>query len=473
MPRPRKSAHLILRRARKDKQGRITHKAAYVIKDGPDQHGTGCGADDLAGAEKALHDYLVRKHAKEVKSAPPKKTPAHEMPVADVIAAYTLEISPRFIDKPKQMKGFTKRMEGLLAFWGDKLVSDINKKSCEAFAEQHAASTTRRMLEDLRAAVELSIADEAMEDTRVNFKLPPAPLARYRFYTRSQVAALVWEAYRKRQTYSFTGKRARAEKRGATKETAARPTRHIARFMLTAAYTGTRTERIEQASFVKEGGRPWIDLENGIFYRAWDGELVPDNKRADPIRIPARLLAHMRRWHRNGARYLIEWNGKPVGTASAFFRLLKRVIPNDTERGGLNKHAFKHTAATWLMQAGGDTSKIAGYLSIDERTLKKHYGHHHPDFQGEIDDAFTSGSAGRIRSRRDKDKVAASADNALTAERRRALVDVIDATNGPLELVSIIEKTPRAELPMLRERIMRAARSGNWSGLVPEVMATE
>lgn len=395
------------------------------------------------------------------------------MPVADVIAAYTLDVSPRFAEKPKQFRDFTKRMKALLDFWGDKFVSDINKKSCETFAKQQAGSTTRRLLEDLRAAVEIAISDGAMEDTRVNFKLPPPPLARFRFYTRQQVAALIWEAYRKRQTYSFTGKRARAEKRGATKITAARPTRHIARFMLVAVYTGTRTERIEQASFVKEEGRPWIDLENGIFYRAWDGELVPDNKRADPIRIPRRLLAHMRRWHANGSRYLIEWNGKPAGTASAFFRLLKRVIPGDTERAGLNKHAFKHTAATWLMQAGEDTAKIAGYLSIDEKTLRKHYGHHHPEFQGEIDDAFTTGSAGRIHSRRDKDKATATADNALTAERRRALVDVIDATNGPLELVPIIEKTPGVELPMLRERIMRSARSGDWSALVPEMAAAE
>ena len=473
MPRPKKSAHLILRRARKDKAGRITHKAVYLIKDGDDQHSTGYGADDLAGAEKALHDYLVRKHAQEVRSGPPQKTPAHEMPVADVIAAYTLDVSPRFSAKPKQMKDFTRRMEALLDFWGDKFVSDINKRSCEAFTEKHAASTARRYLEDLRAAVELAIADEAMEDTRVNFKLPPPPLARYRFYTREQVAALVWEAYRRKGSYTFAGKLTLVEKRGTTRATAARPTRHVARFILTAVYTGTRTERIERASFVREEGRPWIDLENGVFYRACDGELVPDNKRADPIRIPLRLLAHMRRWHRNGSRYLIEWNRKPVGTASAFFRLLKRVIANDAERDGLNKHAFKHTAATWLMQAGGDTAKIAGYLSIDERTLKKHYGHHHPDFQGDIDDAFTSGSAGRIRSRRDKGMATTAADNALTAERRRALIDLIDVTNGPLELVPMIEKAEAAELPMLRERIRRAARSSDWSGLVPESVAAE
>src|SRR5690606_673861 len=197
--------------------------------------------------------------------------------------------------------------------------------------------------------------DELMADTRVNFKLPPPPRARYRFYTREQAAKIVWSAYRKRGSYSFTGKRAKDETRGQTKTTNARPTRHIARFFLTAIYTGTRTERIEQASFIKEDGRPWIDLERGIFYRAWDGEMVPDNKRADPIRIPMRLLAHMRRWHKNGAKYLVEWNGRPVGTASAFFRLLKEVITDEQERKGLNRHSTRHTAATWLMQGGGNT----------------------------------------------------------------------------------------------------------------------
>lgn len=232
------------------------------------------------------------------------------MPVADVLNHYIADISPRFETKPKQKRDFVKRMEALLAFWGDKFVSDINKRSCVEFSEKHAQSTTRRYLEDLRAAVELSIGDELMADTRVNFKLPPPQKARFRFYTREQAAHIVRAAYRKRGTYSFTGKRAKEETRGQSKATNSRPTQHIVRYFLTACYTGTRTDRIEQASFVKEEGRPWIDLEGGIFYRSWEGETVPNNKRADPIRIPQRLLAHMKRWHRNGARYLVEWNGK-------------------------------------------------------------------------------------------------------------------------------------------------------------------
>jgi hypothetical protein len=37
-------------------------------------------------------------------------------------------------------------------------------------------------------------------------------------------------------------------------------------------------------------------------------------KRQPPIRIPTRLLAHMRRWRKNGQAYLIEFNGAPIGS---------------------------------------------------------------------------------------------------------------------------------------------------------------
>src|SRR5690606_12610105 len=125
----------------------------------------------------------------------------------------------------------------------------------------------------------------------------------------------------------------------------------------------------------------------------------------------------------------------------------------------------------WLMQGGGNTSDIAGYLSIDERTLKKHYGHHHPDHQVAIDESFTSGRAGRIQSRNQK-KVqvpstpAATSAADVSAERRRAILDLIDIADGPLELIPVIESAADDELPMLRERVKRAARTGKWGQLL-------
>lgn len=124
------------------------------------------------------------------------------------------------------------------------------------------------------------------------------------------------------------------------------------------------------------------------------------------------------------------------------------------------------------MQGGGNTSDIAGYLSIDEKTLKKHYGHHHPDHQIAIDESFTSGRAGRIQSRNPK-KIQVPApvidtpvNGDVASERRKAILDLIDIADGPVELIPIVEAAPDADLAMLRERVKRAARSGKWEALL-------
>ena len=43
-------------------------------------------------------------------------------------------------------------------------------------------------------------------------------------------------------------------------------------------------------------------------------------------------------------------------------------------------HVLRHTAATWLMQAGTDLWEAAGFLGMSVETLTRKYGHHHPDF---------------------------------------------------------------------------------------------
>ena len=50
---------------------------------------------------------------------------------------------------------------------------------------------------------------------------------------------------------------------------------------------------------------------------------------------------------------------------------------------------MRHTAATWLMEAGLDPWLAAGFLGMSVATLLKHYGHHRPDYQEEAAGAFT------------------------------------------------------------------------------------
>jgi integrase len=52
------------------------------------------------------------------------------------------------------------------------------------------------------------------------------------------------------------------------------------------------------------------------------------------------------------------------------------------------RHSLKHTAATWLMQAGVDLSEAAGWLGMTVEQLEANYGHHRLEFQEEAAEAF-------------------------------------------------------------------------------------
>ncbi|TGQ83750.1 integrase [Mesorhizobium sp. M8A.F.Ca.ET.207.01.1.1] len=487
MPRPKNDLPTLkLRRYKADKKGYV-RPAERFIYDGGKQHYLGIGEDDLAAAQAALREYVAKKHAEEVAkpSSRPKRLPPSETAIADAIAHYSIKVALRFEPsennpgKPQQKRDFLMRMEALLDYWGEKVVDDIDANTCGEFSRNHSASTARRCLEDLRAAVKRYVKDRKMAaGGDYVFELPTANAARYGFFTRGQLARLVWAAHRKKGTYSYTGKRARADSRGKTVETAARPRRHIARFLLTGAYTGTRTDRIERASFYKEEGRPWVDIDNGIFYRNWQGEMVPDNKRAGPVRIPGRLLAHMRRWKANGARYVVEHQeGKTGSTASAFFRLLRETLtPEEIAAQDLNRHTLRHTCATWAMMGGRPIEEVAGYLETSDKIIRKHYGHHHPDHQAGFGEAFTTGRAGRLGfGRDDKAKKPArqtAANNPVLAEEVRGSIrDLLEAFQAPIAATDVLSATPDAGLEALRETVKRSGRSGDWSAVLHNEMA--
>jgi integrase len=71
----------------------------------------------------------------------------------------------------------------------------------------------------------------------------------------------------------------------------------------------------------------------------------------------------------------VEWNREPViGIKKAFARAVK-----DAGLGcDVTPHVLRHTAATWLMQAGVDPWEAAGYLGMTIEMLSQRYGHHHP-----------------------------------------------------------------------------------------------
>ena len=62
MSRRSKGPRLWLRNAQYGRDGKLTHVAVWIIKDGKYRESTGCGANDRRRAEAALASYIGRKH---------------------------------------------------------------------------------------------------------------------------------------------------------------------------------------------------------------------------------------------------------------------------------------------------------------------------------------------------------------------------------------------------------------------------
>jgi integrase len=376
MPRRQKGPRLWLRPARRDARGSITHPARYFILDRGVQHGTGFGIAEADRAERALAKYIASKY--ETKTASEKRDPSAIL-IRDVLSLYLNDVVSAPIKAIEQREGplseldpdrpdikaaltlqrkAAHRAKRLNAFFGSRLLSEIDGPLCRQYTKQSSTDAmARRDLEDLRSAISHH-RKEGLHDKIISVVLPDRRPERERWLEREEAAQLLWAAWR----------RAKCQ--------------HVAKFILVALYTGRRAAVVCGASFVREMGRTWVDLRRG-FLRPPE-RARKTKKRNPPIPLPAGLLAHLRRWHARGARYVVEWNGHPI------WRLDKTVslIAEDIKLGHITPHVFRHTAATWQMQAGTDLFEASKYLGMTVRTLEETYGHHRPQHLTGARDAY-------------------------------------------------------------------------------------
>lgn len=364
MPRA-KRPRLWLRRARRDKSDNL-RPATWIILDRGQHHATGCLERETEAADKALSAYIAKAYA-------PRRTPAgaNAIAIADVLSLYFDEASPRVADLVK----LRARLARLNAFWKNRRLSEVTGATCRAYAEERRSpGGARRELEDLRSAINHH-AREGLHREIVRVVLPAKGAAKERWLTRDEAADLIRVCWRQREMQTVH----RGPLKGLRQETGKRPLRHLVRFILIALYTGTRAGAVATASPRPEEGRSWVDLDRGVFYRLAIGRAAT-NKRQPPVPLPARLLAHLRRWARQepDLGHFVEWNGEPVRSVKTGFATAVRLAGIE---GRVSPHTLRHTAATWLMQAGVPIWEAAGFLGMSEETLRRVYGHHHPDHQ--------------------------------------------------------------------------------------------
>ncbi|MCZ4287270.1 hypothetical protein [Hoeflea alexandrii] len=331
---------------------------------------------------------------------------AEHVKIGDLILFYmNAEVDAITAMRDDRRREHLSQIACLNEFWGDRFVSEINKVNSIEYQKDKKVSVVRNKLILLKSIINYGSGQGQLKkyDNQLDYYQPARLTNRAEIYEIDELIAMYKAAMRRRHSWR-EGRKELLEERGETADQQTvtyhnRVAAHIAKFLLVAVMTGTRASRIQQASFVKEAGRPWIDLKNGIFYRAALNEQVALNKRADPILIPERLLRMMRRWHHGsgktpGCRYLIEYQGRPVDCRKGFYTLKNEVLSEERAKE-LNRHSLKHTAVTMLLRDGVSIEAVAQYMSTTPEIIRQVYSHLIPGEFSEVHQSFN-----RKRSRR-------------------------------------------------------------------------
>lgn len=233
------------------------------------------------------------------------------MSCGEILAIYAEEHAPT-VKNPERL-GYA--IEALLPFWSALKASHVRAETCRRYGKTRkrvtrrdpatgepiefspiAPGTIRRELNTLRAAINYCYKEGYLLSAPA-VTLPPSAEAKERWLSRDESAHLIWTAYRGHKS------------------------KHLARFILIAIYTGTRKDAILRMGFEPNTVGGWFDLKNEIMYRKSETERST-NKRRTPAPIPRKLLAHLKRWHSTGSIWAVEYQGDRVGDIKTGFKKL-------------------------------------------------------------------------------------------------------------------------------------------------------
>lgn len=353
-------------------EARDGREAVWIIRDGPIRVRTGCAERDRAAAERALGEYLARKHEPVIAG--------RDTPVADALLIYA---------EHNDADPVPFHAKALGTFWAGKTLADVTAANCRAYVASRKVkpATARRELETLNAAIRYCAREKGTPVVLVTY--PEKALPRDRWLTRSEAARLLWAAWRAKQKVG-----SRTVPVG----------RHLTRFILLALYTGTRSGAVLGLQWEPTVSGGYVDLERGVLYRRGTGQRET-RKRQPPVRIPRKLLGHLRRWKEADdrawatrvaktapdrlpvrCRHIVQYGNAPLAKER---RAWDRACAAAALGDEVTPHVLRHTCATWLMQSGKVTTwEAAGFLGMSEKMLRDVYGKHSPDFQRAAANAF-------------------------------------------------------------------------------------
>jgi len=319
------------------------------------------GTADLDEAQAALAAFI----AERGRDTTGPRDPAR-FPIAEALADYGDEHGPETV-APERI---AYAIDTLLPFWGASTIGDVDERTCRAFGRWRGRSdgTVRRDLGVMRAAINHAFRHGRL--TRpVHVWLPAKPNGRDRWLTRDEAAALLRAARRGRGTRLY-----------------------LPLFVMLALRTGARKEAILSLRW------PQVDLERGRI------DLNPLGRRRTSkgrpvIPIPRRLGWFLRQARKRGndLGFVVNLDGERLGDIKTAFRsaavragLCEPILDGaggprlDAKnrpmmRPTISPHTLRHTAGTWMAQAGVPLWDVAGFLGHSHERTAELYSHHSPD----------------------------------------------------------------------------------------------
>lgn len=320
------------------------------------------GERDTSRAQAVFSEFLVLQR---------RGSEGESLPVSSLLAHY----SQGHVDRRVASKLTSELAVGhLVAFFGDSDVSGLGPREIEDYELARGAGTVgwedggvqrgfrkagsssvRRELAVLVAAINYGVRSRIL--SRVDapeITLPKSSQPRDRWLTRTEAKLLLdTAAARSRGAGVAQGARQRMS-RGE-------------RFIYLGLYTAGRKEAIETLQWSTQ-----VSLDRGLIDLNPPGrEQTKKRRPIIPIAAPLRPILQ-RMYDERTSDFLLDHGGdirttfeRTVAAAG-----LKRVSP----------HTLRHTAATWMVQAGVSFERVARFLGTTVAMIERVYGHHAPDF---------------------------------------------------------------------------------------------
>ena len=317
---------------------RVAGRKAWHIYDQRQRISTGC--EDRGEAEKVLAEYLIQ-----------RRTVGASEGLSAIIAGYLDDRKAHDVPGLERLEWAAKPLR---AFWGERPIEAVISRECRKYVETRTAqgvktSTSRTELQALRAALNWAHRAKIVSEIPQVW-LPPRVPPRDRWLTRLEADRLIAGARMP----------------------------HVRLFILIGLHTAARRSAILAL--------PWsrVDLEQRrISFR--DPTRAETRKRRPIVPINDTLFAALETAKQMATtEWVIEWAGGPVSSVKTGFREASKRAGLE----GVTPHVLRHTAATWMAQAGLPLWQIAGMLGNTEQMVQDTYGHHHPDYLKAAADAL-------------------------------------------------------------------------------------